>query len=261
MNNNYAHRALIVGLMSLALAILPGCATKQPGEPLKTHASASDSASSDNKDPFEFINRGLFSIHEVIDGLILKPVAHIYRGVVPQPAQTGIKNALTNMASPVTLLNSALQGDVNNAGRTIGRFVINSTVGIAGIFDVASDMGIKKQHKKDFGQTLGVYGVGTGPYIFIPVLGPSDARDTVGLVADLFSDPFTYILTTPENLVYLGIDGVVKRTDLLPLTDRVSRDSLDPYATYRSMYLQHRESAVRDYLKHDTAGLQKETRN
>jgi len=259
MNETSLSRKLTAAMLIAAMTILPGCATKKPGEPLQTASVSVDesSAPSDHKDPFEVVNRGLFKVHEIIDGVLLKPIAHIYRGVMPDVAQTGVRNAMTNLASPIVLLNSILQADVNNAGRTVERFAINSTVGIAGLFDVASNMGIKKQHNKDFGQTLGVYGVGTGPYIFIPVIGPSDARDTLGLVADFFSDPFYYIL---NSNAYLALDitrGVVKRTDLLPLTDRIERDSFDPYVTYRSIYLQNRAKVVRDYLGSDT-GFERE---
>ncbi len=259
MNTYKPGHALVCGLLITLLTTLPGCATKKPGEPMKLAASSTEEyAPTDGKDPLEFLNRGLFRVHEVLDGLILKPAAHIYRGVMPEAAQTSIKNALTNLASPVVLLNSVLQGDARNAEHTVERFVVNSTVGIAGLFDVASDMGIEKTRAKDFGQTLGVYGVGTGPYIFLPLLGPSDARDTLGLVADFLSDPTTYILTRNELVALDATRGVVKRTTYLPLTDRVYRDSFDPYATFRSIYLQHRAKAVRDYLSQDT-GWEKET--
>jgi phospholipid-binding lipoprotein MlaA len=263
MNSHRLRQALIAGLMIAALAGLSACVNKTPGEPLKVAQLQEDgdddgAAAVENHDPLEPVNRRLFQVHEVIDGLILSPMAHIYNGVVPDEGKNGVRNALTNLASPVVLLNSVLQGDFTNAGHTITRFVVNSTAGIGGLFDVASAWGIPRQHSKDFGQTMGVYGVGTGPYIFIPVLGPSDARDTLGLVADFFSDPFYYIL---NNNAYLALDitrGVVKRTDLLPLTTRVHRDSFDVYATYRSIYLQNRAQVVRDYLGRDSA-LEKES--
>src|SRR5262249_8022251 len=158
---------------------------------------------------------------------------------MPDFGQTAVRNILANLSSPVVFLNSVLQGDGGNAVKTLGRFVINSTIGIAGTFDVATKIGIEKEHKKDFGQTMGVYGVGTGSYVVIPLLGPSDVRDTLGLVADVFSDPFTYIFTTDESLARAGVAGIVRRGDYMPITDRVYRDSLDPYATLRSIYLQN----------------------
>jgi phospholipid-binding lipoprotein MlaA len=240
MNTNTLNRALTLALTLVALTVLPGCANKTPGQPLKV-ASTQDDTASEYNDPLEGMNRGLFKVHQVIDGVFLKPIAHIYRGLMPQAGQTGVRNVLTNMASPVVFLNSALQADTKNAERTLGRFVINSTVGVAGIFDVATGWGIPKQHKKDFGQTMGVY----------------DTRDIVGFVVDIFSDPFTYILGNTGNYIYEGTYGLVERTDLLPLTDRIERDSLDQYATYRSIYLQHRQKVVSGYLNHD-AGIESE---
>ena len=255
MNENYARRALIAGLMIAVLAALPGCATKKPGEPLKVSSSAADedSGPSDNNDPLEPLNRGIFQFNYVLDGVLLSPLAHIYLGVMPECAQKGVHNVLSNLASPVVALNSILQGDGDNLGRTVGRFIVNSTLGVAGIFDMATEVGIKKAHDKDFGQTMGVWGTGTGPYIMLPVIGPSDARDTLGLVADILSDPFTWILNTNATIAYETTKGIVKRADLLPLTNRVYRDSLDPYATFRSIYLQHRQKVVSDYRGADAA--------
>ncbi len=269
MNHNIIRDMLISGLTGLAVAaflMLSGCASKTPGEPLKVAASSQTQTaeqdggrpgrpSVDERDYLEPLNRGIFRVNEVLDGLILKPVVHIYLGVMPEFGQRTVRNILSNLSSPVVFLNSVLQVDSNNATKTLERFVINSTVGIAGAFDVAGDLGIKKEHKKDFGQTMGVYGVGTGTFIEIPLLGPSDARDTLGLVVDVFSDPFDYIFTTNESLARAAVAGVVRRGDYLPVTDRVYRDSLDPYATLRSIYLQNRDKVVRDYLGSDTSDV------
>ena len=259
MTDTRVHHLRAATLALLAFAALAGCVNKTPGEPLKTAQTENDEPVVANNDPFEPVNRGLFQVHEVIDGVLLAPIAHIYNGVMPDVAQRSVSNALTNLASPVVLLNSLLQGDFTNAGRTIERFVVNSTVGVAGLYDAATPMGIPASHRKDFGQTMGVYGVGQGPYIFIPVLGPSDARDTLGLVADFFSDPFYYILNGNAYTALEATRGVVKRNDLLPLTDRVHRDSFDVYATYRSIYQQNRTKVVRDYLGTDSA-LEKESK-
>lgn len=257
MNNERVSRAFFAGLVLAAFTTLAGCVNKTPGQPLKV-GDDDDGAVADSRDPFEPVNRGLFEVHEVIDGLILSPAAHIYNGVMPEFAQKAVRNALTNLSSPVVLLNSVLQGDFTNAGRTVERFVVNSTLGVAGLYDSATPMGIPRQHSKDFGQTLGVYGIGQGPYIFIPVLGPSDARDMVGLVGDFLSDPFYYILNANA---YLALDltrGINKREELLSLTDRIHRDSFDVYVTYRSVYQQNRTKVVRDYLGRDSA-LEKES--
>ncbi len=255
MNETPFRHALIAGLLAVMLVTLPGCATKKPGEPIQTNSGTQeDGGYGDNRDPLEPLNRGLFKFNEVLDGVLLSPLAHIYRGVMPDFAQRSVRNFLVNLNSPVVFVNSMLQWDTDNAGRTVERFAINSTVGIAGLFDVATPMGIKKEHKKDFGQTLGVWGVGTGPYLYLPILGPSDIRDGVGMIADIFDDPFTYIFTWQETAIRDGVRIITTRADYLPLTDRINRDSLDPYTSYRSIYLQHRDKVVRNYLNRD-AGL------
>ncbi|HEU5046247.1 MAG TPA: VacJ family lipoprotein [Rickettsiales bacterium] len=257
---NFASKVAIAGLLLLATTVLSACAEKKAGEPLKVDLADNNKAAAQqdreeptpqDRDALEPLNRGIFKFNEVLDGVLLKPLAHIYLGVMPEYGQKMVRNVLTNLTSPVVFLNSALQGDVNNAERTFGRFVVNSTLGVAGAFDVATEFGIKKERRKDFGQTMGVYGAGTGTYIVLPVLGPSDARDTLGLLVDIASDPFTYILTTNESLARGAVDGLVKRADYLPVTDRVYRDSFDPYATFRSMYLQNRGSFVKNYLGDD----------
>lgn len=257
MNEQNATGFKLAGIAFAIAAMLSGCAVKTSAQPQKSApvemADEADLPPPDNHDPLETVNRGIFKVNEVVDGLVLKPVAHIYLGVVPEPARHGVKNVLTNLSAPVVFLNSALQGDDTNMGRTFGRFLINSTLGVAGVFDVASDMGIPKEHKKDFGQTLGVHGVGAGPFIELPIFGPSSARDALGLVADTAADPFTYILTTPTTVALDATRVVDRRAELLPLTDRIYRDSLDPYASIRSVYQQHREKVVSNYLSTDTA--------
>lgn len=261
MNENHtgyhtAKHILVSGLFLLALAVLSGCANKTPGEPLQVAETDSvgqdQAADAKQQDYIEPINRGVFKFNEVVDGVLIKPLAHIYLGVVPEVGQTAVKNVLTNLHAPVVFLNSVLQGDPRNAGKTIGRFVINSTIGVVGVFDVASKMGIEKEHRKDFGQTLGVYGVGTGSFLELPILGPSNVRDTFGYVVDIFTDPFNYIFTTDEAFARAATEGLVRRADYIPLTDRVYRDSFDPYATFRSIYMQNRKRVVRDYLGSDS---------
>lgn len=248
----FAAAGICLGIM----AALPGCAVKgnapaQQAAPVEP-AEEADLASPSNHDPFEMVNRSIFKFNEVLDGLVLKPVAHIYLGVVPDPVRHGVKNALTNLSSPVVFVNSAFQGDDVNMGRTASRFIINSTLGIGGIFDMASNMGLPKEHKKDFGQTLGVRGVASGPFIELPLFGPSNLRDTFGMVADTAMDPFTYIFNTNTTVALDAMRTIDRRADLLPLSDRIYRDSLDPYASIRSIYQQHRENVVSNYLNSDT---------
>lgn len=239
-------RLFAVLLIALVTACSPGKESSATG--VNEH---SEEARAGNGDCLEPVNRGIFRVNEIIDGVLIKPLTHIYRGVVPEFGQKGIKNALTNLSAPVIFINSVLQADITNAGKTVSRFAINSTVGLMGFFDVATEFGIKKENRKDFGQTLGVYGVGTGSYLVIPLIGPSDIRDTVGMVADIFMDPFTYIFTTNESLARAGMEGIVKRSDYMRVTDRVYHDSLDPYATFRSIFLQNRYKTVQDYLGND----------
>lgn len=243
--------ALVAALMTTTSCAVKGSSPVSQSAPV-ADADASDLAPLDNGDPIEPLNRGIFKVNEVVDGLLLKPAAHIYRGVLPTRVRTSVKNALTNLSAPVVFANSALQGDTTNLHRTFGRFLINSTVGVAGLFDMASEMGIPKEYKKDFGQTLGVHGMGTGPYLVLPLIGPSNARDAAGMVADMAMDPFTYIFTAGQSVAANGTRVVDRRADLLPLSDRIYKDSLDPYASIRSVYQQHRNKVVKNYLKSDT---------
>lgn len=258
MGKNSAEKKIMAVAALAVMAALCGCVkgdmTPQKAAPVDS-ADEADLPPPGNHDPFEVVNRGIFKVNEVVDGLVLKPAAHIYMGVLPDPVRHGVKNVLTNLSTPVVFVDSTLQGDGTNMGRTASRFLINSTLGIAGIFDVASEMGIPKEHKKDFGQTLGVYGVGSGPFIELPLFGPSSARDALGMVADVAADPFTYILTTPTTVALDATRTIDRRADLLPLSDRIYRDSLDPYASIRSVYQQYRERVVEDYLSSDTADV------
>jgi phospholipid-binding lipoprotein MlaA len=138
----------------------------------------------DDNDPLEGLNRGIFEFNRVVDGVLIKPAAQIYRGVLPQQAQDSVRSFLRNLRSPVILANDVLQGDMDRAGSTIGRFLVNTTLGIGGLFDVASELGMPF-HDEDFGQTLAVWGVGEGPYLVLPLLGPSNPRDAVGLARSI----------------------------------------------------------------------------
>lgn len=253
--NNISHSKHLFALALIAaLATVSGCAVKGNAAADKSAPVTSTEISelSDNQDPLEPLNRGIFRFNEVVDGLVLKPAAHIYKGVLPDPVRKSVKNALTNLSAPVVFVNSALQGDTTNLQRTAGRFLINSTIGVAGLFDMASEMGIPKENKKDFGQTLGVHGVGSSPYLVLPLLGPSNVRDGVGMVADMAMDPFTYIFTPGQSVAANATRVVDRRADLLPLSNRIYRESLDPYATVRSVYQQHRQKVVTNHLTTDT---------
>lgn len=207
--------------------------------------SAPESGSEPNVDPFESLNRGIYSFNEAVDTVLLKPVAQAYRGIVPEYGRERVSNVLTNLKQPIVFANSVLQGDPQNAFSSFWSFVLNSTFGVAGIFDftgAATDLHVRKE---DFGQTLGVWGFGSGAYIVLPILGPSSARDALGLGVDTVGDPFNwgsneFVIT---RAVVTAIDA---RADTIELVDDVNKTSLDPYATFRSAYLQKRESQVKN---------------
>ncbi|MCB2011673.1 MAG: VacJ family lipoprotein [Geminicoccaceae bacterium] len=198
-------------------------------------------------DPIEPVNRAIFSFNRVIDGLILDPAQQMYGYAVPEPAKTGFRNFLSNLTSPITFLNDLLQGERERAGVTLGRFMINSTLGFFGVFDFASVVGMDEPHTEDLGQTLGVYGIGSGPYLVLPILGPSSTRDAFGfVVTTLALDPVTYIMSDDAALATRIVSGVDTRYQLDPALDDLERNSLDLYASTRTIYLQKREAEIRN---------------
>lgn len=208
----------------------------------------------DDNDPLEGLNRGIFEFNRVVDGVLIKPIAQIYRGVLPQQAQDSVRSFLRNLRSPVILANDVLQGDMDRAGSTIGRFLVNTTLGIGGLFDVASELGMPF-HDEDFGQTLAVWGVGEGPYIVLPILGPSNPRDIVGLASEFYLDPVNIYLRN-EDLEYLtyvraGLRGVDARARSIEVLDELERTSLDYYAAIRSLYRQQRINDIRNNRSSD----------
>ena len=222
---------------------LAGCATVPENDPeaLAAYEEAND--------PLEPMNRYFFEVNYALDELFLKPIAGWYYIALPNPAQDGVRNFLRNLSSPVILANDLFQGETDRAGTTLVRFVINSTVGIVGLFDVAADMGYP-YHSEDFGQTLAVAGADEGPYLVLPLLGPSNPRDATGRVVDVFLDPLTYIARANEleNLLYVrsGVTAVDARARNLKTLDEIREGSLDYYATIRSLYRQQRNDAIQN---------------
>ncbi len=206
-------------------------------------------ASSNNKDPLEGINRGIYKFNDVTDKYAMKPVATAYKAITPTPVRKGFNNFFNNLGSITTVLNDLLQLKFANAFTDAGRFIINSTFGLAGFVDVAGMDGIA-QRKEDFGQTLGYWGVGNGPYLVLPILGASTLRDAGGLVFDtVTTDPITYTHNIGEVRLHNQLRAaqlVDKRTELLDAKDIVDDASLDPYAFMRDAYLQRRESLIAD---------------
>ena len=204
------------------------------------------------RDCFESLNRATFSLNQGLDKVIFKPVAKSYRSL-PSSVRTGTSNALINISSLITIPNNILQGDFKTAGINTGRFVVNTTIGIIGIFDVAEKMGFSEYEKEDYGQTLGKWGVGAGCYVVLPVLGPSTVRDTVGsFINVLGGDPY-YNASTHGNNEYLSdsiymttkvLSGVDFRAKNLESIDNLEKNSLDFYASVRSLYLQDRQQKI-----------------
>ena len=199
-------------------------------------------------DPYEGVNRNLFAAHEAIDNAVLEPVARGYRAVTNEPIRTGVSNFLRNLKAPVIFVNDVLQAEPQRAGTTVARFGINSTVGLLGILDPASGMGLER-HDEDFGQTLAVWGLEEGPYIFVPVLGPTNLRDGAGRIIDTAFDPLTWARFEGDDTFRTSrtvVTGVATRESLLESVDQVRENSVDPYVSFRSSYELLRESAVRN---------------
>jgi phospholipid-binding lipoprotein MlaA len=228
--------------LTVALAAT-GCATRPPADDPEAVAEFRET-----NDPAEPLNRALYDVHDGIDRYVLEPVARGYRAVVPQPVRTGVRNVLGNLRTPVILANDMLQGEPRRAGDTLGRFVVNSTLGVGGLFDVANDWFGVRGHTEDFGQTFARWGVGEGPYIFIPILGPSNPRDLTGFGVGVAADPFFWFGQgiAVDALLYArtGATVVDTREGLIEPIDDLRRASIDPYATLRSVYRQRRQYEI-----------------
>ena len=198
-------------------------------------------------DPLEGFNRAMFAVNEGIDMVAMKPIAQAYDYAVPLPAKAGVGNFFGNIADLRNVLNNALQGKLGDAGNDLGRLLINSTVGIFGLFDVASEIGLER-HDEDFGQTLAVWGWDNSDYLFWPFLGPRTVRDTAGWVVDVYTDPTWYTLNKSvavrNSLVALPFVDV--RASLLPSDKVVEEAALDKYAFVRDAYLQSRRNQIFD---------------
>ena len=204
------------------------------------------------KDCFEKLNRATFSFNQGLDKAIIKPIAKGYRKL-PDPIQKGTKNAVTNLSNLITIPNNILQGDIKLAAINTGRLVVNTTVGLLGAIDVANKMGFPKYIKEDYGQTLGTWGVGPGCYVVLPVLGPSTLRDTAGSFANVVGgDPWYNASVHGNNeflseRLYIGskaLSGIDFRSDNLESFDNLEKNSVDFYASVRSLYLQDRENKI-----------------
>ena len=204
------------------------------------------------KDCFEGLNRGTFALNQGLDKVIFKPVAKTYR-TLPSPIRSGTSNVLVNLSSLITIPNNILQGEITTAGVNTGRFIINTTVGILGIFDVAKKMGLSEFEKEDYGQTFGTWGFGSGCYVVLPIIGPSTVRDTLGSFMNVMGgDPY-YNISTHGNNQYLDrsdymltktLTAVDFRAKNLETIDNLEKNSMDFYASVKSLYLQDRERKI-----------------
>ncbi len=198
-------------------------------------------------DPIEPANRWIFGVNMFLDRNAIRPVAKAYRDTVPDDIRDNLRNVLDNANSPVTFLNDVLQGEGGRAAETFVRFFVNSTAGMFGLFDVAGQYGLEA-HNEDFGQTLAVWGFGDGAYIMLPVFGPSNVRDTIGRVVNGYSSPAGYLLSNKvSKFASLGttfVDGTDKRSRNIEILDDIEKNSLDFYATLRSLYRQNRRSEI-----------------
>jgi phospholipid-binding lipoprotein MlaA len=200
-------------------------------------------------DPYENWNRQVFDFNQSVDKAVIKPVAQAYVQVLPEPARNGIHNFIVNLDLPITFANDILQGEFGRGGETVARFTVNSTIGIAGFVDVATDIGIPF-HTEDFGQTLAVWGAGEGPYLVLPIVGPDPPRDVVGQGVDIVLDPWTWwphfdgkFWVSAGKSVIGGIDLRARNLDSL---DSIERSSIDFYASVRSLYRQNRNNEIRN---------------
>ena len=206
----------------------------------------------ETRDCFESINRATFKLNQVLDGVIFEPVAKAYR-IMPSPVRAGASNALDNLSTLVTIPNNVLQGEFSKAGVNTGRFIINTTVGVVGIFDVAKKIGFPEYEKEDYGQTLGVMGVGEGCYIVLPVLGPSTIRDTVGSFANVMGGDAWYNISVANDTQHFSNSdywtsrvgtGINFRAKNIDSFNNLEKNSMDFYASVRSLYLQDRQRKI-----------------
>jgi phospholipid-binding lipoprotein MlaA len=239
----FLRRGVLVLAASLAMA---ACATAPDDDP--------EAVAEFQKlnDPIEPTNRAIFEFNLGLDRFVLKPVTGAYRAVFPQPVRDGVHNFLQNLRAPVIFANDLLQGEPGRAVTTFGRFIVNSTLGVAGFGDPAESLGMA-QHDEDFGQTLAVWGVGEGPYVMLPVFGPSNPRDVTGRIVDFFLDPINWWAFNSDStaadwvpIARAVITGIDTRDQLWDVLEDLERTSIDYYAAIRSLYRQRRMDEIRN---------------
>ncbi len=223
-----------------AIVIISGCCSCAAGP-----GGAPGAGDADN-DPAEPVNRAIFKANLAVDHAVIRPVAQAYVDRVPEAVRRGVRNVVQNLKEPANAVNDLLQGHLAQAGQSVGRLAVNTTVGAAGVFDVAKKWGLPP-HSADFGETLAVWGVGAGPFVELPLLGPSNPRDAIGTAVDLALNPLTYVGGPPATYADVaagGADVVDTRARHLKDLAELERNSLDYYAELRSVSRQHRDAEI-----------------
>jgi phospholipid-binding lipoprotein MlaA len=223
-------KAFFVFTAALTSVVFAGCASFKAAAP---------------GDPLEPINRGIFSFNSTFDHYLFKPIAKGYDTVVPSPVKAGVSNVFQNMSDAQSIVSDALQLKGSKMGDDMGRVLLNTTIGLGGIFDLATPMGIERGNE-DMGQTLGYWGIGAGPYLVMPFLGPSSLRDFGGRMIDGQTDPMAYVSSVPVRNSLNGLRAVDARVAVFPVEGLANQAALDRYTFFRSAYLQRRESLVLD---------------
>ena len=206
-----------------------------------TAPSATTAAGVPNPDPWEPMNRGFYKVEDGLDHVALRPAAVFYKHALPHPVRSGVHNMLGNLTEPVTFFNNMLQIRPDKALRTVTRFTVNSTVGVGGVFDVTGKAGLPRE-RAGFADTLARYGAPRGPYLFLPLLGPSSVRDVTGRIGDAVMSPFTWIKFDGRDTLQVTttvVDGLDQRSEYDPILKGINRTATDPYATVRSAFLQN----------------------
>lgn len=240
-------RRLIVFLA--ALTLVAGCASQpKPAADGWTENDGQEMADVDTEnDPLELLNRFTFAFNLMLDTMVFQPVAAAYNFFLPVEVRNSVRNTVRNLRSPLILVNDLLQGELARAETTLVRFLLNSTIGVLGLFDVAADMGYP-YHDEDFGQTLGAHGMGEGFYLVLPILGPSNPRDGIGMLVDMYLDPMAYAAEAADVEDFLlartVAGGIDKRARNIDTIEDLKRDSIDFYARVRSLYRQSRVNEI-----------------
>ena len=225
---------LKVFVIGLAAILASGCASV-----------SGSSYMSDANDPWQTVNRPVFAINDAFDQGLFKPLAEGYNAITPDPIRNGVTNFFSNLNELDNAINNFFQGKITESATSLGRFVINSTVGIGGFLDVASNMGLER-NKEDLGQTLGVLGTGSGPYVVLPLLGSSSVRDIPGRILSLYLNPLAWLDDISFRNIMVGINAVDDRSNLLAKEDIAKEISDDKYTLYKDAYLAEREFQVLD---------------